>query len=128
MLRISKTPTIKLRRGNALTRFLARPAVRFGIAGCLAIFISFLLLVFMMYISHTYTSNSSMTSEILYDLELVKLKNQDSQRRKRIPKPPTLKDVTEPPGRDQIRKEVMEREQTDETGQISKPQTMNGER
>lgn len=124
MLRINKSPPLKLRRSNAFTRFLARPVVRFGIAGCIGVFISFMLLVFMMYISQNYNSKSSMASQILYDLELVKLKDQDQQRRVKLPKPPTLKEVTEPPGREQIRKELMEREQAAGSGQ----QTLNDER
>lgn len=116
MPRLKKPSSLKLRRSTALTRFLSRPVVRFGIAGFLGVFIAFMLLVFMMYISNNYNSNSSMASQILYDLELVKVKDQ-GQKQLPIPKPPTLKQVTEPPGREQIRRELMQREQAAESKQ-----------
>ena len=101
MIRIKKTRPIKLRRSTAFTRFLGSPAVRYSIAGFLSIFISFMLLLFMMYITHSFTNGSSMASQILFDLETVKLQKQDQQRRVRVQRPPGIDDIEEPPALEQ---------------------------
>lgn len=101
MLRFNKTPPLKLRRSTVITRFLARPVVRYGIAGFLSIFISLLLLLFMMYITHNFANNSSMASQILFDLETVKQQDQGQQRRVRVQRPSGIEDVEEPPGLEQ---------------------------
>ena len=113
MIRFHRTQPLKLRGSTPLTRFLARPLVRFGIAGGLSVVISFLLLLFMMYISQNF-SRSSMESQILYDLEMVKQQNQAQPRNVLPPKPPGLDEVTEPPGREQIRRDITERQQASE--------------
>jgi len=97
MIRIKQTRPIKIRRSTAFTRFLGSPAVRYGIAGFLSIFISFLLLLFMMYITHNFTNGSSMASQMVFDLETVNLQNQEQQRRVPVQRPPGIDDIEEPP-------------------------------
>ena len=73
MIRFTKTKPLKLRKSTVVTRFLARPVVRFGLAGLLSIIITVLLFTFMMYITHFFPGYKSFSSRVLYSLKTVTL-------------------------------------------------------
>ena len=112
MIRINKTPPPKLHRNTAFSRFLARPAIRFGIAGFMSFIITFLLFIFMMYITQNFTSGSSMASQMLFDLEMVDMRDKQPPGRVRVPRPAGIAETPEIPGLTDIQNAVREHQQS----------------
>lgn len=92
MIRVKKTRPVKVRRSTAFSRFLSRPVVRFGFAGFMSIIITFLLFIFMMYITQNFTKGSSIASQMLFDLNMVDMPEKRQSRRVRVQRPPEVAD------------------------------------
>lgn len=92
MIRVNKVPPLKLRRSTAFSRFLARPIVRFGIAGFTSLIITLLLFIFMMYITQNFTKGSSMASQMLFDLNMTNIQDKEPPGRIRVPRPAEIAD------------------------------------
>jgi hypothetical protein len=114
MIRFTKTKPLKLRKSTVVTRFLARPVVRFGLAGLLSIFITVLLFTFMMYITHFFPGYKSFSSRVLYNLKTITLPERKYPRQ-RVQRPPELLEEPAPPAELDFRKSMREQKQTAET-------------
>ena len=76
---------------------MARPALRFIFAGIISIVITFMLFLFMIYITENFNKYSSMDSELVFDLETTTLEHEARDKRIRVQPPPELEEELETP-------------------------------
>ena len=107
MIRFTKTKPLKLRKSTVVTRFLARPVVRFSLAGLLSIFITLLLFTFMMYITHYFPGYQSFSSRVLYSLKTITLP-EPKYPRQRVQRPLPVPNEPAPAPQLDIRKSLQQ--------------------
>ena len=58
----------------------------------MSVIITFLLFIFMMYITQNFTKGSSIASQMLFDLDMVDMPDKKPHRRVRVQRPPEIAD------------------------------------
>lgn len=94
MVKARKIPKLVIKEPTPLSRAMANPFLRFGVAGLSAIFTTIILFIFMIFIIDSFNNYRSTPNEVIFNLQTIEMGDPDS-RPERVQRPAELVELME---------------------------------